>query len=55
MTMMAVTPIYGKKSSFPEPAGRFSRILGTPVIACKNNDDPGVTLTYFTARSILVT
>ena len=31
MTMMAVTPIYGKKSSSPEPAGRFLRKLGTPV------------------------
>ena len=49
-----------QKSSSPEPAGRFPRILVCsiwrlqPIIVC-SNDDPGVTLTYFTARSNLVT
>ena len=50
-----------QKSSSPEPAGRFPRnlvcIIGDssqPIIAC-SNDDPRVTLTYFTARSNLVT
>ena len=49
-----------QKSSSPEPAGRFSRNLVCsigglqPIIVC-SNDDPGVTLTYFTARSNLET
>ena len=50
-----------QKSSSPEPAGQFSRNLVCsignsiqPIINC-SNDDPGVTLTYFTARSNLVT
>ena len=48
------------KKSSPEPAGYFHETWyvasGTPasVIVC-SNDDPGVTLTYFTARSNLVT
>ena len=45
MTKMTAMPIYGKnlkKSSSPEPVG----------IVCIN-DDPGVTLTYFTERSNL--
>ena len=45
-----------QKSSSPEPAGRFPRNLVCtiqPIIVCSN--DPGVTLTYFTARSNLVT
>ena len=49
-----------QKSSSPEPAGRFSRNnLGMyhrglqPITVC-SNDDPGVTLTYFTARSNFV-
>ena len=62
MTKMAATPIYGIN-----PSKIFSRIgrpiftkLGMfnrglqPIIVC-SNDDPGVTLTYFTARSNLVT
>ena len=51
-----------QKSSSPEPAGRFPLNLDVgmkhprllPIIVCSNND-PGVTLTYFTARSNLVT
>ena len=46
-----------QKSSSPEPAGRFPRNLVCtiqPIIVC-SNDDTGVTLTYFTARSNLVT
>ena len=57
MTKMAAMPIYGKnlkKSSSPEQAGRFPRNLVCSIIVCKN-DDPGVTLTYFTARSNLET
>ena len=48
------------QKSSPEPAGQFPRKLGMkhwgllPIIVC-SNDDPGVTLTYFTARSNLVT
>ena len=64
MTKMAAMPIYGKntsKSFSPEPAGRFSRFHETwyvasglqPIIVC-SNDDPGVTLSYFTSRSNLV-
>ena len=62
MTKMAATPIYGKN-----PSKIFSRTdwtiftkLGVwhrelkSIINC-SNDDPGVTLTYFTARSNLVT
>ena len=56
-TKMAAMPIYGKnlKNSSPEPAGRFPRNLVwhrglLPIIVCIN-DYPGVTLTYFTARS----
>ena len=62
MTKMAATPIYVKN-----PSKIFSRI-GRPIstklgmkhrglqsiIVC-SNDDPGVTLTYFMARSNLVT
>ena len=63
MTKMATTPIYGKniqKSSTPEPAGRFSQNLVCSIrelypIIVSSNDDPGVTSTYFTARSNLVT
>ena len=56
MTKMAATPIYGKN-----PSKIFSgtgRLISTkrlqPIIIC-SNDDTGVTLTYFTARSNLVT
>ena len=60
MTKMATMPMYGKipyKSS-PKPASRFPRNLvcsirdSSPSNFC-SNDDPGVTLTYFTARSNL--
>ena len=60
LTKMAAMPIYGKilqKSSFPQPAGRFPRNFVCsiedscmPIIVC-SNDDPGLTLTYFSARS----
>ena len=63
MTKMAATPIYGKNPSkkFFSGTGRpISTKLSMlhrglqPIIVC-SNDDPGVTLTYFTARSNLVT
>ena len=61
MTKMAATPIYGKNPSkiFSE-TGQISMKLGMkhwgllPIIVCSNYD-PQVTLTYFTARSNLVT
>ena len=63
MTKMAATPIYGKNPSkiFFSRTGRpiFTK-LGMqhwglqPIIVC-SNDDSGVTLTYFTARSNLET
>ena len=59
MNKMTAMSIYGKtlqKLSSPELAGRFPRILvwkhwGLQLIIVCSNDDPGVTLTYFTARS----
>ena len=63
MTKMAAMPIYGKtlqKYSLPEPVSRFSRNLvcsigdSCPIIVYIN-DDAGVTLTYFTAKSNLET
>ena len=48
------------QKSSPEPGGRFSQNLVCnigglqPIIVCSNNE-PGVTLTYFTTRSNLVT
>ena len=63
MTKMAAAPIYGKNPSnifFSGTGGPISTKLGMlhrglqPIIVC-SNDDPGVTLTYFTARSNLVT
>ena len=60
MTKMATTPIYGKNPSkifFYGTGGLISMKLGIkhlglqPIIVC-SNDDPGVTLTYFTASSI---
>ena len=63
MTKMAATPIYGKNPSkiffsgtggpIPTKLGMWHRGL-QPVIVCSNND-PRVTVTYFTARSNLVT
>ena len=63
MTKMAAMPIYGKslqKSSSSEPACGFPRNLVCSIgDSCPflfyTNDDLGVTLTYFTARSDLVT
>ena len=63
MTKMAATPIYGKNLSkiffsgtgrpiSTKPCMKHPRLL--PIIVC-SNDDPGMTLTYFTARSNLVT
>ena len=63
MTKMATTPIYGKNLSkvfLSGTGGPISTKLGMynfglqPIIVC-SNDDPGVTLTFFTARSNLVT
>ena len=61
MTKMAARPIYGKNLSniFSGTGRRISMKLGMYhlglllIIVC-SNDDPGVTLTYFTARSNLV-
>ena len=61
MTKMAVMLIHGKNPSniFSGTGGPISAKFGMqyqgllPVIVC-SNDDPGVTLTYFTARSNLV-
>ena len=62
MTKMASTSIYGKNPSkiFSRTGGPIFTKLGMkhrglqPIIVCLN-DDPGVTLTYFTARSNLET
>ena len=65
MTKMAATPIYGKNPSkffFSGTEGAdfyetWYVVLETPahgIIVC-SNDDSGVTLTYFMARSNLVT
>ena len=63
MTKMAATPIYGKKpiknlllwNRQVDLNETWYVALGLkPIIVCSNND-PGVTLTYFTARSNLVT
>ena len=60
MIKMAATPIYGKtlQISSPEPADFHETwyvASGTPAHHSMFNDDPGVTLTYFLARSNLVT
>ena len=62
MTKTAAMPIYGKNPSkiFSGTGWPISTKLGMlhrglqPIIVC-SNDDPVVTLTYFTARSNLVT
>ena len=61
MTKMATTPIYGKKKlkKSPEPGDRLPQNLVCnqglqPIIIC-SNDDPGLTLPYFMARSNLIT
>ena len=62
MTTMAATPIYSKNPSkifFSRTKGPMTLWLGMlhwglePIIVC-SNDDPRLTLTYFTARSNLV-
>ena len=62
VTKMAATPRYGKNPSkmfFSGAGWPISTKLGMQhrglllMIVC-SNDDPGVTLTYFTARSNLV-
>ena len=61
MTKMAAMPIYGKKlkiffSGTKRPMalnlGMHHRVLENYQVC--SNDDPGLTLTYFTARSNLV-
>ena len=64
MTKMTATFIYGKKKTFKilfsGTCGPISTKLGMyhwglqPIIVC-SSDDPGLTLTYFTARLNLVT
>ena len=59
MTKMAAMPIYGKnlkKSSSPEPKGSLPCMQHQVLAYCQvcSNDDPGLTLTYFLARSNLV-
>ena len=57
MTKMAAKLIYGKNPSkiFSDTVGPFSTKLGMynrgfqPIIVCSNNN-PGLTLTYFTVR-----
>ena len=62
MTKMAAMPIYDKNpskiffSGTGEPIStklNMQPLLLLPIIVC-SNDDPGVTLTYFMARSNLV-
>ena len=62
MTKMAAMPIYGKNPSkifFSRTNGPMTLWLGMkhwglgPIVVC-SNDDPRLTLTYFTARSNLV-
>ena len=62
MPKIAASPYMVKtaqKSSPPEPAGRFSLNLVCSIWDSSSsvslNDDPRMTLTYFTARSILQT
>ena len=58
MTKMAAIPIYGKNPSniFSGTSGPISTKLGVKhrglmsIIVC-SNDEPGLTLTYFTTRS----
>ena len=62
MTKMAAKPIYGKNPSkifFSRTKGLMTLWLGMlhwglgPIIVC-SNDDPRLTMTYFTTRSNLV-
>ena len=55
MTKMATTPIYGKNPSkifFSRIKGQMTLWLETIIVG--SNNDPRLTLTYFTARSNLV-
>ena len=55
MTKMAAMPIYGKtlkKIFFSRTKGPMTLCIGS-IIVC-SNDDPRLTLTYFIARSNLV-
>ena len=63
MTKIAATPIYGKNLSkifFFGTGGPITTKLGMyhlelqPIIVC-SNDDPGLTMTYLTTRSNLLT
>ena len=53
MTKMAATPIYGKNPSkiFSGTSQPISRNRELPLIIVCSNDEPGLTMTYFTARS----
>ena len=61
MTKMAATHIFGKTPSktLSRTSGMISTKIGMqqqglkPIIVC-SNDDPGLTVTYFTARSDFV-
>ena len=64
MTKMTAMPIYGNGKNPSKMFSGTNRPIFTklglqhqgllPIIVC-SNDDPGVTLTYFTARSNFVT
>ena len=61
MTKMAAMPIYGKnlknlllRYQKADDLETWYAALGARVLPSCSNDDPGLTLTYFTARSNLV-
>ena len=61
MTKMAAMPIYGKnfknlllRNQKADELETWYTALGAQVLPSCSNDDPGLTLTYFTARSNLV-
>ena len=58
MTKMASMPIYGKKNFFSRATGPFAFNLDSSIwdqfYKSYINDDPEMTLTYFTAKSNLV-
>ena len=53
MTKMAVMPIYGKNQK-ADDLETWYVASGAQVLPSFFSDDPGLTLTYFTARSNLV-
>ena len=62
MTKMAAMPIYGKnlknlllQNQKSYDLETWHVVSGTQALQSYINDDPGLTLTYFTARSNLVT